>query len=488
MKRSLYIISLIGTLLLCACDDFLNMQPTNSSNAEEAVTTLQEAEELMNGIMRLMTSSAYYGRRMLLYADAKGGDLTIYSAGRGEDALYTFTHSATSSTYFGMWETGYTLIAQVNNLLENIERLEAAGESGYSFIKGQALTLRALFHFDLVRLYGLPYGMDKSAYGIPVVTSTLAYDEKLTRHTVEETYAQVLRDLAAGEDLLKDNKNHKEGYVGYYANLGLQARVKLYMEEYEGALEAARTIIESGVYTLYAPGDWVESWSKQHQSESIFEIEIHPNEADLGTTSLGYYYMRRHHIGSVAGYFVASDYFLERLGEDEEDVRWGIMTYDESSQERLGCCYKYLGSVDVGGDGKDTPSAVNIKAIRLSEIYLIAAEAALNQTPSDPSLAAAYLNAIRQRAPHLEAATAATVSNEMILDERSKELYGEGHRFFDMIRLDRTIRYNDDLGGVPSQGRPETIDRTYGKIVLPISQDEINTNPAIGEQQNPGYL
>ncbi len=488
MKRSFYIAALIGTLLVCACEDFLNMQPTDSSNAEEAVTSVQEAEEMMNGIMRKMTASSYYGRRMLLYADAKGGDLTIYSAGRGEDALYTFNHSATSSTYFDMWETGYTLIAQANNLLENIERLEAAGESGYGFIKGQALTLRALFHFDLVRLYGVPYGMDKTSYGIPVVTQVLTYDTKPLRHTVEETYTQILLDLTAAEPLLKEDPSHKEGYVGYYANLGLQARVRLYMEDYEGALEAARTIIESEVYSLYDAAGWVTSWSKQHQSESIFEVEIHPNEADLGSTSLGYYYMRKNHIGSVAGYFMASDYFLERLGEDEEDIRWGIMTYDEISADRPGCCYKYLGSTEVEGDGKDTPSAVNIKVIRLSEIYLIAAEAALNQEESDPSRAAAYLNAIRQRSPNLEAVTASTVTNDRILDERSKELYGEGHRFFDMIRMNRTIRFNDDLGGVPSQGRPETIDREYGKIVLPISQQEINTNPALGEQQNPGYL
>jgi len=474
--------------MLSSCDDFLNMQPTNSAQAEDAVNSVQEAEEIMNGIMRSMSSINYYGRRMMLYADAKGGDLTIYSAGRGEDALYTFSHTPTTSTYFDMWETGYTRIAQVNNLLENIERLQAAGESGYDFIKGQTLTLRALFHFDLVRLYGLPYGRDRSSYGIPVVTKSLPYDAKLTRNSVEETYTQILSDLTEGRKLLEDNKSHQEGYIGYYTNLGIQARVKLYMEDYSGALEAAETIIHSNRYSLYEPSAWVESWGKQHQSESIFEIEIHPNEGDQGSSSLGYYYMRRNHIGSVAGYFMASDYFLERLGEDEEDVRWGVMSYDESSAERLGCCYKYMGGVTCEGDGKETPSAVNIKVIRLSEIYLIAAEAALNKSDSDPELAASYLNQIRRRSPNLEEATAATITDNMILDERSKELYGEGHRFFDLIRKNRTIRFNDDFGGVPSQGRPETIDREYDKLVLPISQNEINTNPAIGEQQNPGYI
>ena len=75
----------------------------------------------------------------------------------------------------------------------------------------------------------------------------------------------------------------------------------------------------------------------------------------------------------------------------------------------------------------------------------------------------------------------------MILDERSKELFCEGHRFFDMMRMNRSITFNDDFGGIAVNGRPKTIDRTFGKIVLPIDQDEINANPALAEQQNEAY-
>ena len=101
--------------------------------------------------------------------------------------------------------------------------------------------------------------------------------------------------------------------------------------------------------------------------------------------------------------------------------------------------------------------------------------------------AAEYLNAVRCRAPHLAPADASTISDDMILDERSKELFGEGNRFFDMIRLNRTIEFNDDFMSVPVRTREKSIDRTFYKIVLPISQDEINANPAIASQQNPGY-
>ena len=130
-------------------------------------------------------------------------------------------------------------------------------------------------------------------------------------------------------------------------------------------------------------------------------------------------------------------------------------------------------------------SAVNIKIIRLSEVYLIAAEAALHT--GDKAAAVEYLNAIRSRSPQLAPATVASISDDMILDERSKELFGEGHRFFDMIRMNRSIEFNDDFQGVPISQRPKIIDRSFGKIVLPISNDEIVINPAIKEQQNEAY-
>ncbi len=481
---------------LPSCDDFLNMQPTNSGNAEGAIATPADAKVAINGIMSSMTSSSYYGRNFFMYGDAKGGDLTIYSAGRGLDGLYSFNHTATSGTYSGFWTVGYYCIMQINNLLENIDRLKKDGGTEYDDYEGQAFTLRALIYFDLVRLYGLPYNHNKSSLGVPKAITTLGSDAQLQRATVEEIYTQILADLSAGKALLEANKTAQNGYIGYYGNLAVEARVKLYMEDFKGALSAAKEIIDSKKYELYKPAEWVDSWSKQFAPESIFEIGIVPNESDLRSTSLGYYLMRYSQKTGASGYFLASDYFLNRLGEDPDDVRWGIMDNDEYWHDtktlRKGSCYKYMGGVirqdgSFPGDGKETETAVNIKVIRLSEIYLIAAEAALRASTPDRGLAVGYLNEIRKRAPTLPTATAATITEDMILDERSKELFCEGHRFFDMIRLNKTIEFNDDFQDVPISTRPKTIDRTFGKIVLPIFQDEINANPALEDEQNPAY-
>ena len=77
----------------------------------------------------------------------------------------------------------------------------------------------------------------------------------------------------------------------------------------------------------------------------------------------------------------------------------------------------------------------------------------------------------------------------MIIDEKSKELFAEGQRFFDMIRLNRTITFNDDFikPSVLISNRTVSIDRTFPKAILPIPKGELDANPAIVPQQNPGY-
>ncbi len=487
MKTLKILITASFFLGLTACsDNFLDVAPSSSGDAAEAIQTVQDAEVMMNGLMRQMTSSSYYGRNFILYGEARGGDLTVVSRGRGLDGLYAFNHSPTSGTYSGFWNGIYHYILQANNLIQSIEKLEAEGVDGnFDNIKGQALTARAMMYFDLVRLYGQPYTMDKNALGVPNVTEPLDASDQPLRATVEDNYQQIISDLTAATPLL--SKARQNGYINYYANEAMKARVYLSMgpSEYGKALTAAEEVINSPNYSLYSNTEWVDSWKSQFGKESIFELAMYPSEGDLGTGSLSFYLRRKAHgSASASGQFVASDYYLNRLGEDPNDVRWGVMSHDEISPTHMGAVYKYSGGVNLEGDGKATPTAVNIKVIRLSEIYLIAAEAAL---PTDPQKAVDYLNEIRKRAPGLAPATTGTISVDMILDEKSKELFSEGHRFFDMMRLGKSITFNDDLQNVPVPTRPKTIDRTFHKTILPISESEINANPGIGEQQNPGY-
>jgi hypothetical protein len=311
--------------------------------------------------------------------------------------------------------------------------------------------------------------------------------EKPTRASVGEVYNQIVSDLAEGANTI--SKSVRNGFLNYYANKAIEARVKLHMNDFPGALAAAEEVINDKKYTLYDNDKWVNSWSTAFGSESIFELGVYENEADLGTSSLGYYLLRLGIIKGASGWFMASDYYLQRLGEDAEDIRWGIMDYDETSPLRFGSSLKYVGGSNMNGDKGGKASATNVKVIRLSEVYLIAAEAAIQQSTPDKMKAATYLNEIRKRSPNIDLATDATVSLKMVIDEKSKELFAEGHRYFDMLRLGWDIEFNDEFiyPNVLIPHREKIIDRTFFKTILPIPQDEIDANPAIGAQQNPGY-
>ena len=488
-----YLVIITGLILslgVTSCDeDFLDVQPTNSGDSASAIKTVAEAQVMMSGILRKMTDLTYYGRDFMVYAEARGGEVTTRTLGRGLADFYTFNNTPSSRNFESFWNDLYNRILQTNYLIQSIDKLEAEGDTEGKFnnVKGQVLTARAILYFDLVRIYGKPYTYDKTSYGVPNVLTPIDALEQLLRVSVEENYKQIMMDLVAAESLLSKSRNN--GYINYYVNKAMQARVNLSMAKYPEALAAAQEVINSGTYQLYSNIDWVNSWTKQFGSESIFELGIFPNENDGGNGSLSIYFRKQNYGNNNArGQYFGSNYFLARLQQDADDVRWGIMGDDrEFTTEaiHLGASYKYSGNIALAGDGKSTTgTAVNIKVIRLSEMYLIAAEAAFH---SDKDLAADYLNEIRKRAPNLAPATAGTISIDMILDEKSKELFTEGQRYFDMLRLGKPITFNDDFNDLPITTRSKTIDVTFDRIVLPIPKNEINANPGLGAQQNPGY-
>ncbi len=488
MKKITIILSVLGLMLITSCEDFLDVKPSNYAASETSITNANDAKVAINGLMRGMTSSLYYGRNFVIYGDAKGGDFAIRSQGRGLDYYYSFNHSASSGSGSGFWEQIYNCILQANNLILNIQKMEDAGKGTavLSDYKAQAMTARALMYFDLVRIYGKPYNMDKASFGVPLVLEPLDASAQPTRASVEAVYTQILKDLTDAAPFL--SKNKVNGYINYYANKAIEAKVHLFMDNFTASLAAAEEVITSGKYSLYSNAAWVGSWATQFGSESIFELAIYPSEADLTTGSLGYYLLRLGKVTGAMGWFMASDYWIARMGEDATDIRWGIMDYDESSATRFGSCMKYVGGAAMQGD-KASRSAVNVKVTRLSEMYLVAAEAALRLPTPDRVKASGYLNEIRKRAPGLAPSTDATVTLDMIIDEKSKEFFAEGLRYFDMLRLNRTIEFNDEFisPAVVITHRTKTIDRTFYKTILPISQAEMDANPAIASQQNTGY-
>ena len=492
MKKIAIILSFVCALTFVSCTGFLDVAPSNQADSSTCITSESDAQVMLNGLMRKMTSSSYYGQNFLLFGDARGGDFTIYTAGYTGSNMYYFAHTQTSNTYSGIWSQVYNCLLQANNIIKNIEAMRDNGtnSSGLDDILGQAYTARALMHFDLVRVYGQPYNMNKSADGIAIVTEPVDAGAQLKRNTVEEVYTQIVADLTKAAPML--SKSKKLGYINYYANQAILGKVYMYMDNFNAAASAFANILDSDLYSkekLYAPEDWVASWTKQNGSESIFELAIYPSEGDLGGSAYGILFRRKNHGNSSAyGCFSASEYWHQIMGAN--DVRWGVMDYDHmyGEEERSNwpvCCYKYSGNPSLAGDGKSTSTAVNIKVIRLSEIYLLAAECYC-QT-GNKAKAAELLNAIAERDPEFTPWTSANVTLDDIFNEYRRELFGEGKLFFEEMRQNRKVKFEDDAWGFGTSTtyRESTIDRTFFRTILPIGQDEINANPNI--QQNPGY-
>lgn len=504
-------ISIISAALLfgaSSCKDFLEVKPGNSVDANTPLSSTTDAKNLINGLNRQMLSSSYYGRNMILYGDVKAGLMTVYSQGRGLDALYSFNQTPTTNSFSGFWSTIYSCINQTNLIIEKINvAKETYPNLDFTNVEGQALTTRALLYFDLVRLYGNTYTQDKDNLGVPIVLQTVDYTYKPKRNTVEEVYTQILKDLKDGQTLLTNSKAKDPGYLNYYGNLAIQSRVYLTMDDFDNAYSTAKEIINSNAYTLYDNDKWYSSWSSMFGTESIFELAIYEGEADLGTASLGYYYMGR--TGGQGGNFYISEDLKNSLFAEPNDVRTltlgdgvgesgfsNVNTPDIKAKLTDRASYKYLGSTNttvrlplnsIGDKGSNNNTAVNIKVIRLSELYLTAAEAALKKTSPDATEAATLLNAISKRSPNLSAYTSTSVNEDAILLEKKKEFYSEGLLYWDMLRLNKTITFNDAFGGLNITARPGSIDRSFPKTILPIPLSEINANPNLKDQQNPGY-
>ncbi|MEG0162858.1 MAG: RagB/SusD family nutrient uptake outer membrane protein, partial [Mucinivorans sp.] len=172
---------------------------------------------------------------------------------------------------------------------------------------------------------------------------------------------------------------------------------------------------------------------------------------------------------------------VDYMSANPLDVRKGLMIPSQkgTSIELYGQSAVWLNKYP--GVGND-PRINSVPVIRLSEVYLIAAEAAFKV--GNMADASTYLNAIAKRNPALGTVVPTLQS---IMDQRNVELIGEGHRSFDLMRngmvSDRSVRWSY----VFSEPKSISYDNTYFRSILPIPLSEVDANEVIAAQQNPGY-
>ena len=489
MKRFIYNTAVaLGVLVgATSCDGFLDRIPTDSVVSESAMTTLADAKVVANGLYTDLKYYTMYGSYIPYMGDMRGDNLYPTNASGTGRTIYTLEYEPVQSTYFGMWQNYYTTIMRANTLIANIETIPVMSTSDQAIkddILGQALAIRALCHWDVARLYGYPYMKDNGAsLGAVVLTEVVAPSEsKLPRNTVAETYAQVEADLALA--LTKLSKSKNDGHFNYWAAKMLQAKVALYKGDWQTAFNAASEVVESSPYRMVPNGEYLAYWGKQCDDESVLEFLV-TNTGDIDSD--GGFYTMYHNMwfdDKAAGAdIIPSKAWKDLFADTPNDVRAQMIAYDdpETGAIKSGEYWlkKFIGNKDLGYTFRRN----NPRVFRITDAYLMAAEAAL-ELAGKQSVADEYLNAVVKRADPTAETVVATL--ERIQIERQKEFIGEGHRFFDVLRRGGKIVKDATLDDRDFAGtKRQEIDWNDYRVVLPISHNEIMLYPEL--EQNPGY-
>ena len=487
MKKILCIIMSIGVVLSAgSCKGFLDDTPTDSVPAPKASATLEDAGVAVNGLYTLLKYCNLYGGNMITMGDMRADNLYPKEVSGTGSIAYTLEYESSSNTYFELWKNYYATILRVNTLIANINGLNVTSDSDIAKKNnylGEAYAVRALYYFDLARLYGMPYLYDKGAsLGAVIVTKPVAPSEaKLPRSTVAETYAQVASDLAAALPLLSTDKNL--GHFNYWGAKLLQARMYLYMGNYAEAYTSAKEVITKSPYSLVPNADYLTSWGVEGNSESVLEVLVSTNgdiDGDAGFDG-GFYNYLWFDDSNAGASVVPTLKWRKLFASTPNDVRAQMIQYDDpvTGVKKSGKYWlkKFIGNKTQGYTFRRN----NPHILRLAEAYLIAAEAGVETGAADAS---SFLNAVRERAD--ATATDVVATKALVDQENQKEFIGEGHRFFDIMRRGGSLSRSmvddpNDFAGAT----PYTISWDDYRVALPISSTERATYKEL--QQNPGY-
>lgn len=470
MKKLHYIAAFALGLSAAACD-VLDKEPSNQWESSTAIQSYDDLVYAVNGVYESQTGAidngtnyrGSYAGDFTLYADMKGSDYECF--GNNNMATDVSRYQATPSgsvSADNFYKRFYLSIARINKVLEGAKEAGLEGED-VDVQLGELYALRALFHFDLARLFArLPSTIDnwETEPGIVLSQETHESDYIGERATLKATYEAIIGDLNTALGYLQAATEPNNGHINYWGALALRARVYLYMDECGGtdynslALADAENVINSGKYSLYERDDYAGVWGSEYTSESIFEFQV-TSLYNPQRNSLGYY-------THASGYGEAglSDSFVAFLQAHPNDVRSTIIAEETDG---------YSGMYSQKYPGRNGEIYVNNpKVIRLSEVYLIAAEAAFKTNNPD---AAGYVDDLRcKRISGYTAGTTTSVTLEEILDERRLELNGEGHMAWDMWRNEKSVK---------NPYVTEEIKYDDYRTVLPIPQSEINVSNGI---------
>lgn len=463
------------SLMVSSCNDELVQTDPQSLSTDEALSTFEGLQTALFGAYDGMQDLNWYGRDFIVIPEV-GGNNVYVAIDNSNRFLQNWDYQLNSTnTQTALWTDAYATILMVNNIITIIESgavdIGPTEQADADLVLGEAYAIRAIAHFDLVRVFSQQYTIDQNSPGVPVITEPLEPTAVPARNTVAEVYNQVDADLTRASGLLDNSQGPYR--ITRDAITALQARVALYKGDYGTAKTLADQIINSGNYPLMSSSEVQNGWLVDGLSEEIFTLKFLTSE-NRGSNNLGSIYIPSSYgdIRPSTDWRKLFDTDLDGVGDDN-DVRYSWVNNVDSGDGEY-YQYKYAGADGVDG-------LVSPKILRSSEMYLIAAEGALETGSGADALP--YLNTLRA-ARNADPLTSADLA--AVMDERSRELAFEGHRTFDLFRRGMTAnreQFIDEPGKAltaPNVVPPQDFLRAY-----PIPQVELDANTNM--VQNNGY-
>ena len=455
------------TIAATSCEGFLDITPDGQVKRDKMLATNEGVEDALYGVYAKLRNTTLYGQEMY-FSSLEIMSQTLYCYGNtGVTALgqYDYNNTTVKNVFAMIWNDMYNNISNVNSVL-NAPLVDGANAYPANIYKGEALALRAMMHFDLMRLFAEQITVNPNAKGIPYATEFSLKTPDF--ETLAENYNHVLADLQEAERLLADEGEYenttsfmadRQIHLNLHAVRALMARVFLTKGDKEKALEYAEKVIAQSGRQL------------KTKTEVINDVAgvLSKKECLFGVYFSGFYTQVSAKLQQTISYSS-----LDLRGDFMEMYEKGVSGLDFRTTA-------YFTSVDLGGTAKYRLSKFTdiydlqnnasarpadliqgINMIRLPEMYYIAAECLLDK---DYPKALDYFNEVvtNRGLDALSGEGEETLTQEVINTERYKEMIGEGQTFFNMKRLNLSI---------PSYDNSVTYRPEDGIYVVPIPDSE----------------
>jgi hypothetical protein len=453
----------LSAVLINSCAKLHQVSPT-AVQASQLFTDSTGLSEALTGLYSTLESPDYYGAYYPMLADLNSDN--GIAGGYNNTSLNEFgAYSVTSSNLFiqNTYVAIYKTITTANDILAGEATITGASASYLNSVKGQALTLRAMGHFDLLRAFGYHWDMT-SPYGIPVVTTVQTSSSIVARSTVTATYTSIVNDLTQAATLLNGQTSRNPNYVNPAIVNALLARVYLYEKNYTEAAKYSTLVINDGTYSLVSSSNYVAMYANgaKTSTEFVFQLPFDfQNQSEYYATTYA-----RPDAGSTEVLFIANPDLQSFFESRYPDVRYNLMDTTNVND--------YLRTLKYSSDGEYKDNSALL--IRISEMYLIRAEAL---GLSGGGLA--DINTIRTNRG-LSALNPANVSTsatyaQAVADENRAEFNFEGHRYFDLARTGQVVNVLQPLTST-------TITASNSCFPIPLREISASNGAVV---QNPGY-